>query len=478
MRPILAGIETEYGFTVEDRPVSFQTEDSEALVRAYPGLCWEGWDYSSESPRKDLRGWTEKSLSVDPVDAEFDRGSSSADRADRVLPNGARFYNDHGHPEYATPECWTCRELALHDLAGQEVVIAAAKTLSERLGKQVCVYKNNTDFHGASYGTHESYLIPRKYSFEVIYKAVMPMLVARQVLTGAGKVGSEARGPVQFQISQRADFFTTDASIDTLYRRPVFNTRDEPHADGFIRLHVISGDANMMPSCTARKVGLVKIAIACMEMGVSPNWSIPDPVRSFQLTSRDPDGEGRIELDDRNWTTPRAVLESYLDALEPLVKAGELLELIQECRALLEARHSSPDTFRREVDWAAKYWMINEFREAEDLRWHDKHLQSLDLAYPLLDPEEGLYYALAESGETEMISPLDYIDLVSRPPSSRALARGSLVRVASKAIEGISWGKIRLKHSAQPIHLPPDREYPEELRSVENLEQWLNFVQD
>ncbi len=280
---ILCGIETEYGFSVESRGADDQVEDATAFVRGYPGVCFSGWDYAYESPRADLRGFKLEHLSVDPEDAKRDVGKSYGAphevRSDRILPSGARFYNDHGHPEYATPECWSLDDLVLHDKAGEFVLLRAAHALAEATGREVRVYKNNTDFHGSSYGTHESYLAPRALGFDRLYAAVTPMLVARQILCGAGKVGSESGTRVDYQLSARADFFSEAANAETLFRRPVFNTRDEPHASHaeWIRLHVIAGDANMIPGCTRRKVGLVKLAIRLEIEGQAPTWDLEKP---------------------------------------------------------------------------------------------------------------------------------------------------------------------------------------------------------
>ncbi len=252
MHRILSGTETEYGLHIEGRSADDQIDDATTFVRAYPGHHYAGWDYSYESPRADLRGFSVSRLARDPVDAQFDnrarkRSHDDDIRSDRILPNGARFYNDHGHPEYATPECWSSKELAMQDNAGELVLLQAARAYEEQTGWKTRIYKNNTDFHGASYGSHESYLCPRSLGFEKLYAAVLPMLVARQVLCGAGKVGAESGRSCTFQLSQRADFFVEPYNTETLFRRPIFNTRDEPHAEksDWIRLHVISGDANM-----------------------------------------------------------------------------------------------------------------------------------------------------------------------------------------------------------------------------------------
>jgi len=269
----LFGIETEYGIWTSGRDTADLMEEARAVVRAYTGASAGPWDYRPEDPRRDMRGFKVDHLNSNPTDAQYDRPggptmSMAEQRNDRVLVNGARLYNDHGHPEYATPECRRLRDLVAHDKAGERIVLAAAQALSAtrrpasrgRPGEdeerpfngEVSIYKNNTDFHGMSYGCHEGYLVPREVPFEALFRGVLPFFVTRQIFAGAGKVGVETSGPFaeqcQFQLSQRADFFTEEASVDTLHRRPIVNTRDEPHADPrkYRRFHVIVGDANMV----------------------------------------------------------------------------------------------------------------------------------------------------------------------------------------------------------------------------------------
>jgi Pup amidohydrolase len=474
-RSILAGIDTEYGFTIEGRDVTTQADDSMAFVRHSPDEGLPMWDYQSENPRRDMRGFQVNHLSFDAQDAEFDRGRSrppaAEERSDRTLPNGARFYNDHGHPEYATPESWSLADLVAHEQFGDQVVLGAAQALSQKMNRKVQVYKNNTDFHGASWGTHESYLTPRNHDFSDLASAIIPILIARQVLTGAGKVGSESKGPVKFQISQRADFFVESMNVETLSRRPVFNTRDEPHADSsrWRRLHVISGDSNMHPGCTRRKVGLVKLALILLNQDRVPKWEIPDPVTSFQLISRDAIGEGRVDLEARSWTTPRQILESYCDAADRAEIADpEILELLSETRTLLEARHSNPDNFWPHVDWAAKLWLLNQFADSEG-HWEQSAMQALDLQYHLLDQEEGLYYGLSKAGllrgaDVQPSSPL------SPPNGSRAIARAVFIQNFPDQIETLSWGQVRLK-SGKTITLDPSLWYEQSLLDVESIEE-------
>lgn len=482
MRPILAGLDTEYGLSVEGRGAENQIDDARALVRSYPGERIFAWDYSAESPRNDLRGFKVDALASDPQDAKFDvgrrHGPADEVRSDSVLANGARLYNDHGHPEYATPETWSLSELVLHDKAGDMAVVQAAAALQESSGLDVRVYKNNTDFHGASYGTHESYLVPRAVPFADLVQGLMPLLVCRQVLCGAGKVGSEKGRRCDYQMSQRADFLAEAVSADTLFRRPVFNTRDEPHADPrrWIRLHVICGESNMVSSAVRRKVGLVKIALHLIEAGECPTWALSDPVRSFQAISRDPDGEGRIDLDGRPPTTPRSVLESYVEAADRL-DSEELRQVGVECLELLEARFDDPTRFARSVDWAAKRSMLQGFAEEEGLSWRDPALQALDLEYHRIDSGEGLFPALVAGGVVE--AGPDEAEVALRQKRvfepTRALARSVAVRKFKERIKTLSWGSLVFETNEGPkrVVLPPDREYPATLERCESVEDFI-----
>ncbi len=486
MRPILAGLETEYGLSVEGRGAEDQIDDSMALVRSYPGECFVGWDYRFESPRSDLRGFKVDQLAYDPEDARFDSGhyrvGDQEVRSDRVLPNGARLYNDHGHPEYSTPECLTAHELALHDKAGEAVVALAAEAFSKETGRPAKVYKNNTDFHGASYGTHESYLVPRSVGFEKLFACLLPLFVTRQLLTGAGKVGHEHGVACPFQMSQRADFFVESANIETLYRRPVFNTRDEPHADPnhWVRLHVICGDANRMFVCTRRKVALVKLALRLIDADAVPTWRLQDPVRAIADVSRDFTGEGRVDLEGTSWTTPRLILESYLDAAEALDESdAETIQTSKECRELLEARFTDPDRFRRNVDWAAKHWLLDQYREAEGLTWHHTAMQSLDLAYCDINSEESLFDAIVEAGEVDGEPDTPVENPIPAAFGTRPWVRGIAVAKFGRHIETMSWGSIvfRGEHAPVDLRIGPLDEFNPRLADVESWEEFCELIQ-
>jgi proteasome accessory factor A len=458
-----------------------------AFVRGYPGECHIGWDYQYESPRADLRGFKLSHLAFDPEDARLDEGRTFGEahevRSDRVLLNGARLYNDHGHPEYSTPECESIFELARHDCAGEIAVLNAARVMEMATGRQVRVYKNNTDFHGASYGTHESYLVPREIGFARLYRDVLPMMVARQVLVGAGKLGGEKGVAAGYQISQRADFLSEPANAETLYRRPIFNTRDEPHSDAnrFIRLHVICGDANMIEEATARKAGLMKLALALCESGDAPLWAFRDPVKSFQAISQDETHRFEVELEKKSWTTAGEILESYFAAAERFLNLdAEMRWVIESSRALLVSLRDNFQEFSRHVDWAAKYAMLSQFVEQEGCPWNEPSLHSFDLEYHNVDPEEGLHAALVEMDACVPNSPrealLDRLGTVHE--STRALARSIAVKRFGKHLKGVCWRTLTFDVGGSPVELdlPPNGVYPAQLADADDVGTFIEML--
>lgn len=479
MLGILAGVETEYGLFVEGHGAEEQIEDATALIRSYPDEgCFVGWNYRYESPRNDLRGFTLDRLSFDPHDAKFDSGRvrpSDRDlRADRILCSGARLYNDHGHPEFATPECFGLAELAGNDRQGELEVLAAAGAYSAKTGQTVRVYKNNTDFNGASYGTHESYLVPREVGFEALYRAVAPMLVARQILCGAGKVGSENGQPCRFQLTQRADFFSENHNAETLFRRPVFNTRDEPHADpaAWIRLHVIAGDANMLATATSRKVGLVKLAVALAGKGLSPQWDIEKLPEAFRAVSRDASREFPIQL-RTGWTTAYDILESYFSAAEQSLELdGESLSLIREGRELLEALTSNSIRVAQSIDWAAKEKVLESVLESLGSDWDDPRLKSFDLEYCNIDRSEGLFYALQSMNEVDT-------DPVSvEGELSRAALRGHAIRHFKDSLVTACWRSLtfRIEDKAVEMLMRPDQVVDPAILSITDKAEFVQAI--
>src|SRR6266704_1494649 len=264
--PKVMGIETEYGISspglVEFNPVL----SSSFLINAYAGsLRRIRWDYEQESPLRDARGF-EPVQERQPV--EEDLGLANV-----ILPNGARYYVDHAHPEYSTPECASPRDLVVHDKAGEWVLERSLAEVQRILppGQRLSIYKNNTDGKGNSYGCHENYLVDRRPPFSRIVRDLTPFFVTRQIFTGAGKVGAESSREggksVGYQLSQRTDFFEAEVGLETTLKRPIINTRDEPHAtpEKYRRLHCIIGDANMSEVATFLKVGTTGLILKMIE---------------------------------------------------------------------------------------------------------------------------------------------------------------------------------------------------------------------
>ena len=485
----LYGIETEYGLAVEGSSPQDQLEHAMQVVNRCRVEGFEGWDYSAESPRADIRGFEAKKLEADPVDAQFDVGrrerSERELRADRVLVNGARFYNDHGHPEYATPECARLLDLVAHDRAGERIVFEAAKAYQQEIGREVSIYKNNTDFHGAGYGTHENYLVPRSLNFDSLLHGLLPLLITRQILTGAGKVGSEVRRPARYQLTQRADFFSELASVDTLYRRPIFNTRDEPHADPekWLRLHVICGDANRMEWATAMKVAMINVAIELLELNEAPHWRLCNPIRAFESLSKDEKFEWRLELDNGNWTTGIEVLESYLAAGEKLLagKDAETDWLLLEWRLAIEDTRVDYTRLQDRVDWVAKLAMLNEFAEQEG-KWDGHTMQALDLQYHDLDPEQSLFGALEDMGRVRSFSaPNRVLDAMTMAPgNTRAALRGQAVARFGDSIKAVGWRRCVFESGGQRAvgELPVEVDDWQKMQAEVELNGWLDRLKN
>ena len=285
----VCGIETEYGI-LSPGPEQNPIAASSVLVNAYAADIEQqiGWDFEDETPGNDARGFAREGSLAPMVETHL---------ANTVLTNGARFYVDHAHPEYSSPECLTPLECLVYDKAGEEVLRRAMKAAALRIPDQPApvVHKNNSDGKGNSYGCHENYMMDRAVPFAKVIDGVVPHFVSRTLFTGSGKVGCETPAldadTVEYQISQRAEFFEEIVGLETTLKRPIVNTRDEPHADPkrFRRLHVIVGDANLSEIATFLKVGTTAIVLAMIEddFAVGRDLSLSDPVRALHQVSAD-----------------------------------------------------------------------------------------------------------------------------------------------------------------------------------------------
>ena len=455
------GLETEYGITVLGAESLDVVAESIELVRSYTqqGALMK-WDYALEDPHRDARGFRAPTLLQDTDESayfEIDKQrplSFEEIKSDLVLANGARFYNDHAHPEYSTPECTTLRQIVAQDKAGERIVAECARRRNQQLpeGQKVRLYKNNTDFIGHSYGCHDNYLTRRDVSWNRIVAGVLPFLVTRQIFAGAGKLGVETESaagqPGVYQISQRADFFSVLVSIDTMNRRPLVNTRDEPHADPakYRRFHVIIGDSNMSEWATALKVGTTALVLQLIERGVAPAIEIAQPVDALKSISRDQSYDWIIELLDGRKISAIDVQRLYLRAAQQLDSAQDegTSWLLREWENVLNDLERDVTLTRDRVDWAAKKFLLNAMREEERLSWSDPWLQSIDLEYHGVDLEQGLFYDLERRGmmRREVTEEDIFEAMSSPPPTTRAFFRGRAVAKYGDAISAVQWDEI------------------------------------
>ena len=294
----VCGIETEYGVHVVTTGDMSPTTASSLLINAYVGQLERkvGWDFEDESPGRDARGFAREGAMPPEVETHL---------VNAVLTNGARYYVDHAHPEYSTPECSNAHEIVAYDRAGELILTRSMEAAGRLLppGEEIVIYKNNSDGKGNSYGCHENYLVDRAVPFSRIVHELTPHLVSRQIYAGAGKIGEEVAHSGQapaFQLSQRADFFEEEVGLETTLKRPIINTRDEPHADPqkYRRLHVIVGDANLAEVATFLKVGVTALVLAMIEddFHAGRDLTLARPVAAIRAISRDTTLRTTVEL--------------------------------------------------------------------------------------------------------------------------------------------------------------------------------------
>src|SRR3989440_896550 len=431
------------------------------------------WDYGHEDPHRDARGFRAKELRPDADESgyyEIDKNrplTFQEIKSDLVLSNGARFYNDHAHPEYSTPECTTLHEIVAQEKAGERILAECARRRNAHLtdGERVRLYKNNTDFLGHSYGCHDNYLMRRDVPWDRIVAATLPFLITRQIFAGAGKMGIEAESatsqPGVFQISQRADFFSVLVSIDTMNRRPLVNTRDEPHADAskYRRFHVIVGDSNMSEWATAMKLGTTALVLELIESGKAPQLEIAQPIDAAKSISRDQNYDWIIELRDGRKISAIDVQRLYLSAAQKVEHNNEERSWsLREWESGLNDLERDVMLCRDRVDWAAKKFLLSELQGEEKLQWSDPWLQAIDLEYHNIDLERGLYYELLRQGSMRRVVSEDEIRraIFSPPETTRPFFRGRAVARFTDQIESIQWNEIVLSEAghSQRIALP------------------------
>jgi proteasome accessory factor A len=481
--PKVMGIETEFGISAPGAGDFNPVLSSSLLINTYAGYLRRiRWDYEQESPLRDARGF-EPVQERQPV--EEDLGLANV-----ILPNGARYYVDHAHPEYSTPECASPRELVIWDKAGERILEESLRQVQEYLppGARLAIYKNNTDGKGNSYGTHENYLVDRTIPFGRIVSGLTPFFVSRQVFTGAGKVGTEGSRSdgegVPFQISQRTDFFEAEVGLETTLKRPIINTRDEPHADPekYRRLHCIPGDANLSEVSTYLKVGTTAIVLKMIEDDALPDLALENPVAALHQISWDPTCRAAVSLRDGRHLSAIQLQWEYLDAAKAYVKEIDPTpdngEILSRWEAILAALEEDPLSLHRELDWVAKHRLIQSYRDRDGLKWDDPKLRLVDLQYHDVRRDKGLYYRLVETGQIERLVADSEVDAaVSTPPEdTRAYFRGECIRRYPDSIVAASWDSIIFDTGRDTLQRVPMREPLKGTR--EHVEELLEASED
>ena len=468
--PKIVGIETEFGImvrgTLDWNPVSA----SSLLINAYLGTdigsvddraAPIAWDFIDEMPGADARDFMPPEFAMPP---EVETHLVNA-----VLTNGARYYVDHAHPELSTPECRDALSVVVFDRAAELILIESMRAADEVLpdGQEIVIYKDNSDRKGNSYGCHENYLLDRNLPFGQIVTAATTHFVTRQIFTGSGKVGSELPGvtrrDVPFQLTQRAEHFEEEVGLETTLKRPIVNTRDEPHADSqkYRRLHVIVGDANLAQVATFLKVGTTAIILAMLEDDALEQRPIEDPVPTMHQVSHDLTLAQPLTMVDGMTMTALEVqwdllgqARSWADrfGLESVgVDCGKMvLERWDEVLAGLE---TNPDSLSGQVDWIAKKRILEGFMDRHDCGWDDSRLSALDLQYHDLRPAKSL---AARAGLEALVSGADAEIAINEPPTdTRAYFRGKCLQKFAEHVVAANWDSIVFDVGDDPLRRVP-----------------------
>ena len=457
------GIETEYGISVPGNPSANPMILSGDVVTSYAraqGIrpARASWDYEDEAPLRDARGFEMGRAQAHPSQLTDQWGGLELPEdptlANVVLTNGARLYVDHAHPEYSSPEVTSPRAAVTWDRAGELIMRAAVERLAT-VPPGVNLYKNNTDGKGASYGTHENYLMDRATPFARVVRDLTGFFVVRQVICGSGRVGIGVESRVNgYQLAQRSDFFEVEVGLETTLKRPIINTRDEPHAvaDKYRRVHVIIGDANHADVANLLKMGMTSLILAMIEDdALRGELVVRNPVSTLQAVSHDPALNALVELTDGRRLTGLELLTEYHDRVAAYLQrryAGELdadtAEVMQWWSLVLDKLARDPMEARREVDWVAKLAVLEGYRGRDHLGWGDPRLRAVDIQWSDVRAERGLAHRMAATGKVETLIPdAEVARAVHEPPEdTRAWFRGTCLRRFPDQVVAASWDSV------------------------------------
>ena len=481
------GTEVEYGISVVGQPLANPMVASSQVVNAYASATVKArrarWDFEEESPLRDARGFDMSRQIADPTQlTDEDLGLANV-----ILTNGARLYVDHAHPEYSTPEVTTPLDIVRWDKAGELVMLDASRRAGQLPGgAPIVCYKNNTDNKGASYGAHENYLMRRATPFADIVRHLTPFFVSRQVFTGAGRVGIGQDGREHgYQLSQRADFFEVEVGLETTLKRPIINTRDEPHADPekYRRLHVIIGDANLAEISTYLKVGTTALVLSMIEERfITQDLTIDGPVAALRAVSHDPtlqaDGDADRRPDADRRTAPAGVPRPARKYVEDRLGADadeQTLDVLARWESVLDRLERDPMLLAGELDWVAKLKLLEQYRQRDGLEWDDAKLQLIDYQYSDIRPEKGLYHRLGGPAGSSGCSttPRSRRPCTTRPRTPAPTSGAAASRSTPTQVAAASWDSVIFdlpgRESLQrvPDHRPAPREQGARRRTVE-----------
>ena len=457
------GTETEYGVSTPGAAGVNHMVASSQVVNGYAGSTVEGqrrdrrtrWDFEEENPLRDARGFeVGVGASDHDLTEEEDLGLANV-----VLTNGARLYVDHAHPEYSTPEVTNPLDLVLWDKAGERVMELAAQRAQQVPGTApIQLYKNNTDNKGQSYGTHENYLMPRQTPFAEIVRHLTPFFVSRQVVVGAGRVGIGQEGREHgFQLSQRADFFEVEVGLETTLKRPIINTRDEPHADPekYRRLHVIIGDANLSEVSTWLKVGTTNLVLSMIEDGwlrqSGVDLAVEGPVGALRAVSHDPTLQHRVLLRDGRRLTGVQLQREYLEQARKHVEDrlgsdvdAQTGQVLDRWESVLDRLETEPMSLAGELDWVAKLQLLEGYRQREGLDWDAPKLHLVDLQFSDVRRDKGLYNRLVARGAMRTLVSEQQVQaaVLSPPTDTRAYFRGRCLAKFPAEVAAASWDSV------------------------------------
>ena len=451
----MVGLETEFGISVLGNPQANAMTSSSQVVNAYAAAYSRQrrarWDFEEESPLRDARGFD---LSREVADPSL-LTDEEVGLANVILTNGARLYVDHAHPEYSTPEVTDPRAAVVWDKAGERLMAEAGELAGATYNTAFALYKNNTDGKGASYGCHENYLMSRGTPFPRIVTHLTPFFVSRPVVAGAGRIGlgQETREHA-YQLSQRADFFEVEVGLETTLKRPIINTRDEPHADAerYRRLHVIVGDANLSEVSTYLKVGTTALVLDMIEADwFAEPLTLLDPVVAMHQISHDPTLRRTVQLADGRTITGVELQEAYYEqAARFLAHRGDgqhdplTTDVMTRWGDVLDRLRRDPMSLAGELDWVAKLALLEGYRDRDGLGWEHPKLSLVDLQYHDLRPRRSLYQRLVDSGRmTRLVTDTEIARAVTQPPEdTRAYFRGRCLAQYAENVAAASWDSV------------------------------------